>query len=49
MMKQKHYLAPTTEMVNVTPETSFLSGSNWLNQGGQGNFTFSTEDDDEFA
>ncbi len=47
-MKQ-NYLTPVTESVTIDLENNFLGGSSWYTQGGQGNFNYEVEEDDEFA
>lgn len=46
-MKQ-HYLSPSTDLVNVNLENRFLD-STWYTRGGQGNFNYEIEEEDEFA
>lgn len=45
---KKDYQKPIAEEFNVLLENRFLDGS-WLVQGGQGNFNYTVEEDDEFA
>lgn len=45
---KKHYLSPSTDLVNVNLENRFLDSA-WYTRGGQGNFNYEIEEEDEFA
>lgn len=49
MMKKK-YESPLTEVISLEHRDPVLdSSSPWYKQGGQGNFNYGVEEEDEFA
>ena len=45
---KKTYTTPLVFTEQICLEHNFL-GSEWLTQGGQGNFSYNVEEDDEFG
>lgn len=45
---KKTYTTPLTEVEHYRLERNFLTGSDWYTQGGQGNFSYTIEEEDEF-
>lgn len=46
---KKNYLTPVSSVETLTLERHILDGSPWYLQGGQGDFNYSVEEDNEFA
>ena len=49
MKKKQQYLTPATDAVNLQLADRILGASDWLLLGGQGDFSYDIEEDDEFA
>ena len=49
MDKKNKYFTPVTETVNLNLADRILGASDWLLLGGQGDFSYEIEEDNEFA
>lgn len=48
MYKKNKYSTPVTETVNVNLADRILGASDWLLLGGQGDFTYTVDEETEF-